>query len=278
MRPIPSTPPLRCCSLVALALVWACAAAQTPAPPAPAVVTVHSTRDPVDKSYRRMVDGMDRFEHDHALAPQAQLRFRLLPRSKDIDMHGITLKIVGETMAIPVPLADDNSFTLPRNAQLLREDAALVANRKTDSMTWRVFVQTPGLLPDTRRLGDLRLECLAGMASGLISNGPALLGWISGMLRDADAVCASAQGDYLFFAERPLFGVTLHAGKRREALPFRMLYAGGRETPSSLTHCDCQVLLDRAYFAPLPDKRWPDDTLLEFDYMDTPASAGGEVR
>jgi hypothetical protein len=267
-------------TVLALLSPWAAVQAQAPATapvpasPSPSVVTVRATRDPVDKSYRRMVDGMDRFEKDHALAPLAPLRFRLLPRDKDIDMHGITLKVVGDTMALPVPVADDGSFTLPRNAVLLREDAALVANRKTDSMTWRVSVQTPGLPPDTRRLGDLRLECLAGMESGLISNGPALIGWISGMLRDADSVCSSPQGDYLFFADRPLFGVTLHAGERREPLPFHMLYAGGHETPSSLVYCDCQVMLDRAYFAPLWDRRWPDDTLLEFDYMDASATGG----
>jgi hypothetical protein len=238
------------------------------------VVTVRDTRDPVDKSYRRMIAGMDRFEKERALAPDALLRFRLLPRSKTIDMQGIAMKIVGDTMSLPVPLAADNSFTLPRNAQLWREDAALVANRKSSSMTWRVWVRTPGLPPGVRRLGDLRLECLAGMDSGLISNDPALIGWITGLLHHSDSVCSAADGDYLFFAERPLFGVTLHAGARREALPFRMLYAGGRQTPSSLAYCDCQVLLDRSYYAPLWDKSWPDDTLLEFEYMDDdPAAA-----
>jgi hypothetical protein len=73
---------------------------------------------------------------------------------------------------------------------------------------------------------------------------------------------------YLFFSDRPLLGVTLVHGERRLALPFKMLYAGGEQTPASLPYCDCQVLLDRTYYAPLWDKNWPDDTLLEFDYMD----------
>jgi len=239
--------------------------------PAPSVITVHDTRDPVDKSYRKMIAGMDRFNKEHALAPQGQLRFRLLPRSKSVDMQGLTMKIVGDTFTLPVPLAPDNSFTLPRDARALREDAALVANRKTDTLTWRVYVETPGLPPGTRRLGDLRLECLAGMDSGLISNDPALLGWITGLLRDTDRVCGQPDGDYLFFADRPIFGVTLHDGERTLALPVSMLYAGGRLSASNLRYCDCQVLLERSYYAPLWDRRWPDDTLVEFDAMDEAA-------
>lgn len=241
---------------------------------APATVTVHDTRDPVDKSYRKMIAGMDRYDRERALAPSAQLRFRLLPRSKNVDMHGLTMKIVGDTFTLPVPLAADNSFTLPRDARALREDAALVANRKTDSLTWRVAVETPGLPAGTRRLGDLRLECLAGMDSGLISNDPALLGWITGLLRDTNRVCGQPDGDYLFFADRPVFGVTLHDGEKRQALPLSMLYAGGRLSEADLRYCDCQVLLDSSYYAPLWDRRWSDDTLLEFDYMDETAPQG----
>ena len=144
-----------------LAWAWAVAvcpvlpaAAQTvpaPAEAAPlASVQVRATRDPVDKSYRKMLLGVDRFERDHALAPNAVLRFRLLPR------------LPGTTLA----------------------------------------------------------------------------------------------------------GVTLHAGARSAVLPFRLLYSGGKETAESLPFCDCQVLLARAYFAPLWDASWPDDTLLEFEPME----------
>jgi len=244
------------------------------APPAAAVVppaqtvTVSSTRDPVDKSYRRMIKGMLRFEREHALAPQATLRFRLLPRTPKVDMDGITLKVVGDGISVPVPVAPDNSFTLPRNEQALREDAAVLANRKTTSMTWRAQVITPGLPPGARRLGDLRLECLVGVEAGLVSNRSPLFGWIADTLNSPEQVCNSPDGNFLFFTERPLFSVTLSAGARREILPFRFLYAGGEQTPDMLPYCDCQVLLDRIYYAPIWDRSWPDDTLLTFDYMD----------
>ena len=66
-------------------------------------------------------------------------------------------------------------------------------------------------------------------------------------------------------------GVTLVAGSRREILPVDQLYAGITRDPMSaidLDRCDCQVLVDRTYYAPLGDPSWPDDTLLVFEYMD----------
>lgn len=236
-------------------------------------VEVHSTRSPVDKSYRKMLQGMERFEREHALAPNAGLRFRLLPRDAATNMHGITLKVLGDSTSMPVLLAADNSFTLERNEQLRREDAALVANRKTLSMTWRAEVRSPGVPAGMRRLGDLRLECLVGMEAGLVSNNAHLFAWLDEWLRSPDKVCSDPQGNYVFFTERPLFSVTLQAGERRATLPFHALYAGNPPA-AELPYCDCQVLLDRSYYAPLWDRSWPDDTLLGFEYMDEPSAIG----
>jgi hypothetical protein len=235
-------------------------------------VEVPSTRSPVDKSYRRMLQGMDRFARERALAPQATLRFRLLPRQPGTDMQGIALKVVGDTASMAVPVAADNSFTLERNELLWRQDAAVLANRKTLSMTWRADVRSPGVPPGMRRLGDLRMECLVGMEAGLVSNNAHLFAWLDEFLSSADKVCSDPNGNYLFFAERPLFSITLQAGARRATLPFHALYAGNPPA-AEMPFCDCQVLLERSYFAPVWDRSWPDDTLLSFEYMDDPPPA-----
>lgn len=252
-----------------LALSCACAgpaAAQTAGQPA--TVTVQSTRDPVDKSYRKMIKGMERYARERSLAPNAPLRFQLLPRLPTVDMRGITLRVAGNTVSVPVEVAPDNSFVLPRNEQALREDAAVLANRKTSSMTWRAQIVTPGLPPGTRRLGDMRLECRVGVEAGLVSNSSPLFQWISEALTSPEQVCNSPNGNYLFFADRPVFAVRLRAGGRVETLPFNMLYAGGEQTRADLQFCDCQVMLDRTYYAPIWDKSWPDDTMVEFEYME----------
>jgi hypothetical protein len=238
-------------------------------------VAVPATRDPVDKSYRRMLRGMDRFAREKAaLAPGATLRFRLLPRLAGTPMEGIEMKVVGDTLAIPVPVDADNSFTLERDERAWREDAALVANRRTASMTWRADVRSPGVPEGMRRLGDLRLECRVGMEAGLVSNNAHLFAWLGDLLANPDRVCDDADGRYLFFTERPVFAVTLHAGGRAVPAPLRSVYTGGNVRAPDLPYCDCQVLFDRSYHAPIWDRAWPDDTLLSFETMDEPPPPG----
>jgi len=259
-------------------LAWSAASAQAPqdkaAPAADAVlstVTVSEVRDPVDKSYRKMLQGMDLFERMHSLAPNATLRYKLLPRHRDTNMDAISVSIVGDTVAIPVRVASDHTFTLERDPEALKEDASVMPNRKAQSMTWRTEIRTPGLPPGTRRLGDLRLECHVGMEAGLVSNDPPIIGAISSLIRGMVGYCTTSEVRYLFFSERPLFGVTLIDGARREVLPIDLLYAGvsnGSTSRADLPYCDCEVLLDRTYFLPLGDRSWSDDTLVEFEYMD----------
>jgi len=237
-------------------------------------VTVAATRDPVDKSYRKMLAGMDIFERLRpALAPQATLRFQLLPRLPSTQLDGITLRVAGDTVSLPVPVAADHSFTLERNPQAAREDAALIASRKTSTLTWRAQVRSPGVPEGMRRLGDLRLECMVGVEAGLLSNNAQMFAWLGDLFTNPARVCNQADGNYLFFAERPVYAVTLRDGTRRITLPFSALYAGGTQTPATLPYCDCQVLLDRSYYAPVWDRSWSDDTLLSFQDMDSPPDA-----
>lgn len=242
----------------------------TPETVLPAVES-RALRDPVEKSYRKIVRGMDLFEQRHSLAPNAPLRFKLLPRRRDTDMRNIELTVVSDNVTLPVPVAPDNTFALERSQRALDEDALVIPDRKTRSMTWRADIRTPGLPPNTRRLGDLRLECFVGMEAGLVSNSLPFIGDIANVLRRMQGYCNQREVKYLFFAERPLFSATLVAGNRREVLSIDQLYAGISRDPmtaSDLYYCDCEVLLARTYYAPLGDPSWPDDTLIYLEYMD----------
>ena len=235
-------------------------------------VTITALRTPVDKSYRRMVAGMELFAKRRHLAPAASLRFKLLPRHRGTRMDDIELEIVGDSFALPLEVAPDHTFVLQRHVAGLKEKASVRPNRKAGTMTWRAEIRTPGLPPNTRRLGDLRLECEVGMEAGLISNHrPLLFGLIDELLRERPEYCHRAAPRYLFFADRPLWSVTMVAGARREVLPVDRLYGGASRDPEwkeDLPYCDCEVLMDRAYFLPLGDRSWPDDTLVQFEYMD----------
>ncbi len=263
--------------LLGCVVAWSDANAQ-PAREAPVLpsVTVNAkaNRDPVEKSYRRIVRGMDLFEAEHALAPAASLRFKLLARQRGTDMQQIEMNVMGSKVDFPVTIAPDNTFTLERNPLALDEDAQVVPDRKVRSMTWRTDIRTPGLPPNVRRLGDLRLECRVGMAAGLISESVNFVARIAGALIrpfvNTPDYCDKPDPQYLFFADRPLFNVTLVDGARKEVLPVSRLYGGASEErdDEDRSGCDCEQLVDRTYFMPLGDRSWPDETRVKFEYMD----------
>ncbi|WP_309683690.1 hypothetical protein [Polaromonas sp.] len=237
----------------------------------PVTISAKANRDPVEKSYRKMIRGMDLFERQRAMAPNAPLRFKLLPRRPDTDMNHIELEVIGSSVDFAVPVAPDHTFALPRNPQAYDEDAQVIPNRKRQTMTWRSEIRTPGLPPNTRRLGDLRLECRVGMEAGLVSNSSNIVGRMTQALLNSPAYCDKKVPLYLFFSDRPLFSVALVAGARREILAIDKLYAAASDDPGlndDLPYCDCEVLVDRTYVLPLGDRSWPDDTLVEFDYME----------
>ncbi len=261
---------LRRAAALALLLAPACALAADGKVPVQGDVAL--MRLPIDILYRKMVDGMDTFDSNHALAPKASLRFRLLPRQPGVTMNGIALKLIGDTTAIPIPVAADNSFALERNPVALAEDAFLSANRRADSMNWRPMIRSPGLDEFTRRLGDLRLECMVSLAADLIPKYASSTKMKRLLIRMGKYGCSSPDHPFLLFADRPLFKVTLRDGDRTEILSFSTLYAGGEARSAEwLARSDVQSLQDKTYFAPLHDKHWSDDTLVEFDYMDDEA-------
>lgn len=260
----------------------ACAATAVLAAPAPAQdqgttlppvnVTGTQLRDPVQKSYRRMLRGMDLFERQRAaLAPGAALRFRVLQRKPGVRLDDLELAIAARGVDIPIDVAPDRTFVLPRDAKAEAADAVVTPNRKALTMTWRADVRTPGVPANARRLGDLRLECQVGLEAGLVSNSPSWIVRLYDALDTTPAYCSRRNNQYLFFADRPLFGVTLVAGDRRESLPVGRLWAGAADDPGlrqDLPFCDCEMLVDRTYFVPLADASWPHDTLVVFDFMD----------
>jgi hypothetical protein len=244
-------------------------------------IVIKGLRNPVDKSYRKMVQGMELFQELHARAPQAALRYKVLPRKRDSDIHGVALYVLGNTVKQPVALAADDTFTLGRDAKALAEDAVVSANRPADTMTWRAEIRTPGLPANTRRLGDLRLECQVGMRAGLVSQYPSVLDRFFGAVQRPADYCNQREVRYLYFAEQPLFAVVLHHGERRQVLPAARLYAGvlkGETPQAERRYCDCQALLDRAYTLPLGDKSWPDDTLVELEPMAAAAREDDPLR
>src|SRR3569832_516076 len=188
-------------------------------------------------------------------------------------MDDVRLEVVGNTFSYPVPLAPDRTFTIARDPKAFAENAVVSPDRKELTMTWRVDIRTPGLPPGTRRLGDLRLECKVGIQSGLVSITNPFTQFVADLMTSPSRYCGQKDSKYLFFADKPIFGVTLIDGSRREALDMAQLYAKAIDDPGlpqDLPYCDCEVMLDRTNFLPLGDTSWSDEKRVVFEFMEDP--------
>jgi hypothetical protein len=236
----------RLCAALALPVligVDAGALAQETAP----VVEVSAVRNPALKPYRQMLKGVDAFEAHRALAPQAPLNFKLVSNHDAVAFDTVTLAISGDHTRIPVPLASDGSFTLRRDEAALADDADLVSNKKKSELWWRADIHSPGVPDNARRLGDLRLECQISWAVTredmpfLTRNGLGLLG----------GPCHTARIALHYMAPKPLTSAVLVSGDRRLALLIDKK--------------------DRRVFQPvLADDDWNDDSLVVYQFNDTP--------
>jgi len=238
----------------------------------PKVEVQGTTQDRDEKSYRDMLAAMDVFQKHHGLAPTASLRFKVFPRHAGVSMDGLVLQIAGERTSIPVPLAPDLTFTLPRSAEAAGDNARVRFNRKEGSLAWRADIRSQGVPSNARRLGDLLLECKVAMVGDLVAyvHHP-----INMMITKMEDPCRTLSINMFYFADRPLFSVTLVSGNRRSIMPAAMLH--GPSAPMMPGHEDWTFLRERVYmvkFKTLYDQGWPDDTLLQFDYMDDDAPAG----
>ncbi|WP_342119095.1 hypothetical protein [Pseudoduganella sp. OTU4001] len=222
-----------------LALALAPAAAEDNAPQS---VNVSNVRDPAFKSYRLMLRGFEAFEKHQGLAPKAALRFKLLP-GPEVQRSGLELRLAGDSTSIPVPLDDELSFSLPRDDAAAKDDADLRTNRKRGAVRWSPDIRTPGLAPDTRRLGDIRLECLVFWTIGREDTN--LL--VRTMFSANSNPCDSANASWYDETERPLASAQLREGGR--VLPLKLWKK------------------KMGFQAPLRDKSWSDDAVIELRYL-----------
>lgn len=211
------------------------------------VVVVSSVRDPEIKSYRSMLKGVDAFQSFSALAPRAELRFLLvLPPGAAGEL---SLRVADADKSVDVPVRQDRTFTLPILPAFDNADAELLLNVKKGQARWRPLVRTPGLAPDTRRLGDLRLECEVRWSAELHNISPSQRRFY----RSLGGPCHSNRVPVYFPAPRALASATLVEGERRLELP---LLNGGR-----------------SYIAPLHDASFDNEALIQLVYRDAAQSS-----
>ena len=253
--------------LLVLVLLCAPAAAESTAQQVEVTAALPGARD--EKTLSQLLAAREAFDRHHALAPDATLAFRLYARLDAKDLDRLRLFLVDGKQHTDVPLDAQQRFALlPDWTRALADRGALLQTNLPDgAVAWKVDVRSPGVPADRRRLGDLRLECEADTFHGNLQRG--LRTPMSAVLDADDELCRLDDAE-AWFAERPIFGVSLGYGTRRRVLPYSDLH-GSTGTMALAALFDWPYALrDRTYFLPLEDTSWPDDTQVVFDAMDDP--------
>lgn len=212
------------------------------------VVIINGSRSPEMQPYRYMLSGLDAFDSQHALAPDAQqLRFRLNAKKKAPKgaFDNLVVRLSGNETDIPVPLAEDHSFALPRSAEAERDNADVVLNQKKSYYGWMPDVRSAGVPADMRRLGDIRLECrvLVAIAKNYI---PFLLRATINTLMLTTDWCSFKDFNMSVRSDRAIASATLVDGAHR--LELKVDEDG------------------KIYSVPLNDKTYSNDALIEFTF------------
>lgn len=239
--------------LSSIVLLGACAhaaqpAAETAAGEEPvAEVAINAIKNPELKPYRVMSAGLDTFDEYRALAPNATLQFQLSRRGEinwfKGSWEGVNLRLAGSETSLPIPIGKDGRFTLPRSKEAYDDDAELILNQKKSLIRFSVDVRTPGLPANTRRLGDLRLQCKVQMGIGRKELNFAMRAAFNTIFLGTDW-CSSRNAKFGIALPDWSIGTTVVHGAKR--IP---VHAYGYNV-----------------VVPLADKSLPDDALVEFEF------------
>ncbi|MCE3261234.1 MAG: hypothetical protein K0R43_313 [Pseudoduganella sp.] len=208
-------------------------------------VEVKGIRNGDLKNYRAMLAGLDAFESNRALAPNApEVRFWLRPRSDvaSLDTEGLTLTIRADSKSIPLALGPNLDFSVPRDATAEDENADMDLNKPKRNFRVHPDVRSPNVPAGMRRLGDLRLECRVLVDIGKKEIGVFYTLFINSLLLTTEW-CNHEWLQMPTPTPYKLASATLLAGDQR--IPLKIDENG------------------RGYTPPLRDKQYADDTLIE---------------
>lgn len=218
---------------------------------APGVVNITGTKDPEIRSYRSVARGLDAFEQNRHLAPDSVLRFRFARKGAMpvTEADGLALKLVSDETTIPIPVDPDGHFSIERSQAAYDADATFYLNRKKGMFVYYPSIRTPGLPPNLRRLGDLRLECLVLQAVAKDEIPFVARMFITTLLR-TNNWCRKEKFSMGFPAYGAVTKVTLRDGAKKGEFHFE----------------------NGKFWAPIGPGDFSDDALIELEYVPSAAA------
>jgi hypothetical protein len=122
-------------------------------------VEISSFKDPELRSYAQMLKGMRAYNEKHALAPDSELYFILIPKTNSVSVQGLTMRLASDENSIRIPVDSSGQFKLPLIETTNDDEYDLILNKPKGQFLIRPYVKSANLPEDTKRLGDFRLEC-----------------------------------------------------------------------------------------------------------------------
>lgn len=209
-----------------------------------APVVVHGVAGSFQARYRDLLRGAETFNKKHFYASASELKFFASGAAVAEPVTPLDIKFETRDSFYDIHLDEAGFFVLPDPGQIDFKDSAMVANRKEGNVDVYPIVRTPADGTSLTHLGDLRLECEVSWAI----QKRAVPVYIRSAFFIAGRSCHSKHISVSFYSPMPLVSATMRYGQRVEVfLPDR----------------------DRhSYRIPVYDKTWPDDTVIEFRYLD----------
>jgi hypothetical protein len=209
------------------------------------------------------------FEGLQSRSPKTELRFKVFGRKNADQWKDVGLELMTRDGRVPVTLDQDGRFAIDDAWRALDPDTKLRSRLKDGRVTWRADIRSPGSTMRVRRLGDLRLQCEASFWSGVARGTTGSFKTMNRMIRSTLNGCDSKWFGWSAFADAPVFGIRFVHGNKAMHVTLRQI--GGLGDPSFIPGYDwAYALRESMYRLYLGDYRWPDDTIVEFQYIDDP--------
>lgn len=182
-------------------------------------VEISNYKDPELRSYSQMLKGMKAYNEKHQLAPDSELYFILIPKSKNVSVQDLTMRLASDDTSIDIPIDSTGKFKLPFIELKKENEYDLILNKPKGQFLIRPDVKSNNFPDDAKRLGDLRLDCEVRWAIEKQDVSVIFRAYVN-MLSSGNP-CTSRFVNVGFYAPKGIDSVTLDTPKSKFSLRVR---------------------------------------------------------
>jgi predicted nucleic acid-binding Zn-ribbon protein len=204
-------------------------------------VEISAYKGPELRSYAQMLKGLLVYQEKRQHAPDSELYFVLIPKKKETRLEGLTMRLASDETSTTIPVDAGGKFQLPLIELKSDNEYDLILNRPKGQFYIKPYVKSANLNPDTKRMGDLRLECQVRWAIEKQDVSLVFSAYVK--LMASGNPCEAGTVAVGYFAPVGVESVTFDAPKKKYVIP---------------------VNSDGKYTLPLEDKSISDDVLVSF--------------